>query len=223
MHLLVTRPLPGGEATAARLAESGHAAVLAPLMAAEPLAWQPPAASPQAIMLTSAFAARLAAADAWHGLPVYVVGAATAMAARLAGFADIRDGGGTAQALLDTVAAAGITALLHLAGEDRTPVVIPAGLRVDTRTVYRARLLPLAAVPAVDWVLLYSARTAGHFAAECDRLGVDRATIALAALSVGIIAAAGSGWRATRAASAPSEAALLAAIGATCHKAEPQS
>jgi uroporphyrinogen-III synthase len=221
MRLLVTRPLPGGEATAARLAAHGHAAILAPLMAAESLAWQPPVAPPQAIMLTSAFAARLAAADAWHGLPAYVVGAATAMAARLAGFADIRDGGGNAQALLDTVAAAGITALLHLAGEDRTLVVIPVGLRVDTRIVYRARLLPLVAVPAVDWVLLYSARTAGHFAAECDRLGVDRATIAIAALSAGIIAAAGAGWRATRAATAPSEAALLAAIGATCDKPEP--
>ena len=221
MRLLVTRPLPGGEATAARLAEHGHAAILAPLMVAEPLAWQPPATPPQAIMLTSAFAARRAAAEAWHGLPTYVVGAATAMAARLAGFADIRDGGGTAQALLDTVAAAGITALLHLAGEDRTLVVIPAVLQVDTRSVYRARLLPLVGVPAVDWVMLYSARTAGHFAAECDRLGIDRATIAIAALSAGIITAAGTGWRATRAAPAPSEAALLAAIGATCHKGEP--
>ncbi|MFZ4110915.1 MAG: uroporphyrinogen-III synthase [Polymorphobacter sp.] len=218
MRLLVTRPLPGGEATAARLATLGHASVLAPLMAAEPLAWLPPATPPQAIMLTSAFAARLAAADAWHDLPAYVVGAATAMAARLAGFVDIRDGGGTAQALLDAAAAAGITALLHLAGEDRTLVVIPAGLRVDTRTVYRARLLPLVAVPAVDWVLLYSARTAGHFAAECDRLGVERATIAIAALSAGIITAAGLGWQATLAAPEPSEAALLAAIGATCQK-----
>jgi uroporphyrinogen-III synthase len=222
MRLLVTRPLPGGEATAARLAAHGHDAIVAPLMAAEALPWQLPTAPPQAVMLTSAFAARLAGAAAFHALPCFVVGAATAKAAKLAGFGDIRDGGGTAQALLATAAAAGITELLHLAGEDRTPVVIPVGLAVETRTVYRARLLPLKALPAIDWVLLYSARSAGHFAAECDRLGVDRAMIAIAGLSVGIIAAAGRGWRATMAAPQPYEDALLAAIGATCHKAGPQ-
>jgi uroporphyrinogen-III synthase len=222
MRLLVTRPLPGGEATAARLAAHGHDAIVAPLMAAEALPWQPPTAPPQAVMLTSAFAARLAGAAAFHALPCFVVGAATAKAAKLAGFNDIRDGGGTARALLDTVAAAGFTELLHLAGEDRTPVVIPAGLAVYTRTVYRARLLPLAALPAVDWVLLYSARSAGHFAAECDRLRVDRATVAIAGLSAGIIAAAGPGWRAMLASPGPSEDALLAAIGATCHKDAPQ-
>jgi uroporphyrinogen-III synthase len=221
MRLLVTRPLPGGEATAARLAAQGHDAIVAPLLAAEALPWQPPATPPQAIMLTSAFAARLADAPAYHALPCFVVGAATAKAARQAGFTDIRDGGGTAQTLLDTVAAAGITALLHLAGEDRTPVVIPAGLTIDTRIVYRARLLPLAALPAVDWVLLYRARTARHFAAECDWLGIDRAGVAIAGLSAGIIAAAGPGWRATLAAPGPSEDALLAAIAATCQKAVP--
>ena len=221
MRLLVTRPLPGGDATAALLVVRGHDAIVAPLMVTEALDWSPPATPPQAIMLTSAFAARLAKAPPWPGVPAYVVGAATAKAARSAGFADIRDGGGTAQMLLDTVTAAGVTDLLHLAGEDRTFVVIPAGLTVTTRIVYRARLLPLAALPPVDWVLLYSARTAGHFAAECDRLGLDRATIAIACLSAGIIAAAGPGWRATLAAPGPSEDALLAAIGATCHKEVP--
>ncbi len=221
MRLLVTRPLPGGDATATRLAAHGHDAIVAPLMAAETLAWPAPVTPPQAIMLTSAFAARLADAPAFHALPCFVVGAATAKAAQRAGFSDIRDGGGTAQALLDTVAAAGITSLLHLAGEDRTPVVIPPALQIDTRIVYRARLLLLAALPAVDWVLLYSARTARHFAAECDRLGLDRAIIAIAGLSAGIVAAAGPGWRATLAAPGPSEDALLAAIGATCHKDAP--
>ena len=218
MRLLVTRPQPGAAATAARLAAAGHVAILAPLMAAEALAWQPPAAPPEAIMLTSAFAARLAGPGASQALPTYVVGAATARAARLAGFVDIRDGGGTAQALLDTLAAAGITSVLHLAGEDRTPVVIPAGLHIATRTVYRARLLPLAALPANDWVLLYSARSAGHFATECDRLGVARAGVGIAGLSAAIIAAAGPGWRATMAAPQPHEDALLAAVGATCQK-----
>ncbi len=224
MRLLVTRPLPGGEATVARLAELGHEAILAPLMAVEAVDWQPPATAPQAIMLTSAFAARLAgpSAAAFLGIPVYAVGTATARAATAAGFGDVHDGGGTAQQLLDRVAAGGVTALLHLAGEDRTPVVIPAGLQIDTRIVYRARLQLLPALPAVDWVLLYSARTAAHFAAECDRLAAPRRALAIAGLSPAILAAAGAGWRAAIAAPAPSEDALLAAIGATCQKGAPQ-
>jgi uroporphyrinogen-III synthase len=221
VRILVTRPLPGGEATAARLRALGHDVVLAPLMATEAVDWQPPETPPAAIMLTSAFAARLAgpAAAVYHGLPAFAVGAATARAAAEAGFADVRDGGGTAQALIENVAGAGLAAILHLAGEDRMPVVVPAALRVMTRTVYRARLLPLASVPDVDWVLLYSARTARHFAAECDRLGMPRANVAIAGLSAAVLDAAGAGWRASIVAASPDEDALLAAIDAACQKA----
>jgi uroporphyrinogen-III synthase len=170
-------------------------------------------------MLTSAFAARLAGPGAavLRHLPVFAVGGATARAALEAGFTDVRAAGGTAQALLDAVAAAGITSIVHLAGEDRTASVVPTGLAVATRTVYRAQLLPLAALPAVDWVLLYSPRTAAHFAAEVERLGVARSSVNVAAISAATLAAAGDGWRETAVASEPSEDALLAAIGIPCH------
>ncbi len=220
-HILVTRPQPGGDATAARLRGLGHDAVLAPLLAIEAVDWQPPAAPPPAIMLTSAAAVRLAgaAAAAYRALPTFTVGAATARAAVAAGFSDVRGGGGgTAQALVDAVAAQGVPAILHLAGEDRTPVAVPVGLCIETRIVYRARLLPLGGVPDVDWVLLYSARTAAHFAAECDRLGTPRAAIAIAAISNAVAAAAGPGWRASVVAARPDEDALLAAIDAACQK-----
>lgn len=215
MRILVTRPLPGGESTAARLRALGHEVMLAPLMATEAIAWAPPDMPPAAIMLTSAFAARLADAAAYHPLPLFAVGAATARAAADAGFTDVRDGGGTVQALLDTVAGAGFASILHLAGENRTPVVIPHGLHVETRTVYRARLLPLAALPNTDWVLLYSPRTAAHFAAEVDRLGKRHIT-AIAAISTAALAAAGLGWRRAVAAVRPDEDALLASIGVPC-------
>ena len=213
MHIFVTRPVPGGAATVARLHDLGHTTTLAPLMAAEVVPWQPPAVPPSAIMLTSAFAARLADARAFHDLPAFAVGAATSQAAREAGFADIRDGGGTAQALLDRAAAAGFADILHLAGADRVAVTIPTGLRVATIIVYCVRLLPLLSPPLADWVLLYSARTAAHFAAEVDRLGHDRAAIAIAAISPAALAAAGPGWRAAHTALRPDEGALLAAIG----------
>lgn len=222
MRLLVTRPLPAGAATADRLRALGHEVTLAPLMATEAVAWTLPDALPDAVMLTSAFAARLANNAAVYHLPAFAVGGATARAAREAGFADVREGGGTAQALLDGAAAAGIASLLHLAGEDLTPVVVPAGLIVITRTVYRARLLPLAVMPGVDWVLLYSPRSAAHFAAEANRLGAAREAISVAAISAATLAAAGEGWRATAVASAPNEDALLAAIGISCHEGGPK-
>jgi len=222
MRLLVTRPLPAGAATAERLQALGHQVTLAPLMATEAMAWALPEPLPEAVMLTSAFAARLANSAALHQLPVFAVGDATARAAREAGFADVRDGGGTAQALIDGAAAAGVASLLHLAGEDLTPVLVPAGLRIITCTVYRARLLPLAALPRLDWVLLYSPRSAAHFAAEADRLGGVRGALGVAAISSATLAAAGTGWRATAVAAAPNEDALLAAIGISCHEGGPK-
>jgi uroporphyrinogen-III synthase len=155
------------------------------------------------------------------------VGAATAAAARDAGFGDVRataaggleNAGGTAQALVDSVAAAGFIRVLHLAGADRTPVTVPPTLTITTTIVYRADLVPLPAPPAADWVLLYSARTAAHFAAECDRLGAARATLGIAAISPAVATAAGPGWRRIVVAADPHEDALLAAIAPAWQKA----
>jgi uroporphyrinogen-III synthase len=219
MRLLVTRPLPGGAVTVARLQALAHEVTLAPLMLAEAVAWTLPDVPPAAVMLTSAFAARLAGptADAVRALPAFAVGEATARAALAAGFTNVRAGAGTVQALVDGVAAQGFAGIVHLAGEDRSAVAVPAGLAVTTRTVYRARLLPLMALPPVDWALLYSPRSAAHFAAEVDRLGVARGSVAVAVISAAALAAAGDGWRDTAVAARPDEDALLAAIGISCH------
>lgn len=220
MRILVTRPDPGGGATAARLRALGHEVTLHPLLGFEAVAWTPPDTLPEAVVLTSAAAARLAGVvpAALRGVPAHAVGAATAAAARAAGFADVRVGNGGVQALLDAMAAAGTRQVLHLAGEDRTPVAVPAGMELVIRTVYRACLLPLPALPEVDWVLLFSARTAAQFAAEVDRLGGDRASLAIAAISPAALAAAGAGWRRAVAAVTPDEDALLAVIGAPWQK-----
>jgi uroporphyrinogen-III synthase len=185
-------------------------------METESVAWDMPATLPAAIMLTSRSAARLANAPAFHALPAFVIGTATASAAAAAGFTNTRSGGSTVQALLDAVAIAGFPSVLHLVGEDHTPVVIPARLHVETRIVYRARLLPLIALPAVDWVLLYSPRSASYFAKEVDRLGHSRGSIAIAAISEAALATAGTGWRQAIAAHRPDEDALLAAVGIPC-------
>jgi uroporphyrinogen-III synthase len=220
MRMLVTRPLPGGAATVARLQALGHEALLTPLLETQAVAWQMPDAAPQAVMITSAAAARLAgdAAAAFHRLPTYAVGDATAAAARAAGFADVRAGEAGVQALLTAMAAAGLTRVLHLAGEDRTDVAAPDGLMLQVRTVYRAALRPLPSLPSVDFVLVYSARTAAHFAAEVDRLGLARGDVAIAAISPAALAAAGGGWQQAVAAARPDEDAMLAAIAAAWHK-----
>jgi uroporphyrinogen-III synthase len=220
LRILVTRPQPGGAATVARLQALGHEALLTPLLEMQATAWEAPEAASQAVMLTSAAAARLAgdAAAAFHGLPAFAVGQATAAAARAAGFADVRAGDAGVQALVMAMAADGFESVLHLAGEDRTAVAVPEGLSLVVRTVYRAELMPLPVLPHADWVLLYSARTAAHFAVEVDRLGGARGEIAIAAISAAVLAAAGSGWQRAIAAERPDEDAVLAAIGAAWQK-----
>jgi len=75
-------------------------------------------------------------------------------------------------------------------------------------------LVRLLQRPAV--VLLHSAEAARHFADECDRLGVERAGLALAALGPRIAEAAGSGWAMCQSASEPRETALLAIAAEMC-------
>jgi uroporphyrinogen-III synthase len=214
MRLLIVRPEPGASATAARVRALGHAAVVAPLLATEALDWTPPEAMPDAVLLTSAAAVRQAGdrADRLKALPALCVGAATAAAARAAGWQHVTTGPGTLQALLDRLANGPLRNLLHLAGADRTSVVVPTGLSITLAIVYRAVLQPLPALPGVDAVLLHSPRTAGHFAAEWDRLGGQRADVALFAISAPALAAAGPGWRDGHVAPEPTDAALLAML-----------
>jgi uroporphyrinogen-III synthase len=217
MQILVTRPQPGGDATTMRLRRGGHDAVLAPLLATIAVEWQRPSVVPQAVLLTSAAAVRLAGdVTELRDLPCFTVGKATAAAARAAGWTDVRAGAGHVQAVIDQLAAGGTAEILHLAGEDRTGMIVPEAVKITTRIVYRAVLQPLSTVPTVDWVLLYSPRTASHFAAECDRIGQPRAGVAIAAISPAALAAAGPGWSRVIAALTPDEDALLAAIGVSC-------
>ncbi len=228
MHVVVTRPQPG--ATAARWRGRGATVTVAPLLAVAARPWTPPTTMPDAVAFTSANGVRLAGtqADAFRALPVFAVGGATAAAAREAGWADVRDGGGTAAALFAAAAGAGVGDLLHLAGVDRVDAAVPAGLHVTVREVYAATLLDLPRHVAaqldagVDAVLLYSPRTAAHFARLVDAAGIARGGIAIAALSPAVAAAAGTGWRAVAVAATPDDAALFAAADTLCDKAAPR-
>ncbi|MDO9488159.1 MAG: uroporphyrinogen-III synthase [Sphingomonadaceae bacterium] len=220
--------MPLAAETAGRLTALGHDVMVSPLL--EPVArdWQPPDAAIDALIFTSpqgpAFAGGQAAR--YRGLPAYAVGARTARAAEAAGFTDVREAGGDVRTLLAAVAAAGHAQVLHLAGAQRTVAAVPAPLRIVVRAVYEAELAPLGAAAQaalrdgrIDWALLFSTRSAAHFASRIDALGADRATLSIAVISPAALAAAGGGWRAAVAAATPSEAGILAASGLSCDKA----
>lgn len=224
--LVVVRPEPRNAATVAEAEKLGLEVVAAPLFAIEPRAWSPPEPSTiDGLLVGSANAIRHGGVElgGFVSAPVYAVGEATAAAAREAGFTVAAVGEGGLQPLLDSLAGRRL-ALLRLAGEEHVPLAPPPGIELVTRIAYASvpRRMPGALaemLPGGAVVLLHSAAAARHFAAECDRLGLDRGPVALAALGPRIAHAAGEGWRAVRAAPAPTDAALLALAGHMCHAA----
>lgn len=215
--LVVLRPEPGLSATVDLARADGFTVTAAPMAEVQPVAWQvPPPASFDALLLGSANAIRhggAALAD-YRGCRALVVGEATARAARDAGLDVVATGTGGLQSVLDRIAGSEFKRLLRLAGEDRVPLSAPAGLLIETRVVYRVAYLPLApnAVRALQGgalALLHSGEAASHFAAECDRAGLERAGIAIAALAPRITESAGHGWRQVGVAAQANDRALL--------------
>jgi uroporphyrinogen-III synthase len=212
--VLVLRPQPGADATAARAADRGLRAIVAPLFRIAPRDWTLPEAPFEALLLTSANAVPALDDRVDRTLRVYAVGAATADAARATGFESVVAGPGRIAELIPVVAADGIGSLLHLAGEDRT-AFDPAGLRIETRVVYAAEIVPPPAVLAEGLAdgavaLLHSARAARRFR---ELAGAGHR---IAAISEAVLAAAGQDWSATAVAEEPSDDALLAAAARLC-------
>lgn len=220
LPLLILRPQPGADATAERARALGLDPIVAPLFRIAPLAWSPPPAMDfDALMLTSANAARHAGSGlaAYRDLPCYAVGEATAAAAREAGFGEVRIGAEDGVALLLMMEADGIERALHLCGADHVTLE-PAGTRIARIPVYRAETvgaLPASAQDALAGpavALLHSARAASLFGG----LVGDRSRLALAAISPRTARAAGAGWRQVAVAAAPRDQALLALAAKLC-------
>jgi uroporphyrinogen-III synthase len=188
MRLLITRPEPDNERTAAALRAVGHVVVLAPLLRVEPVKNAPLGDGPwTAVLFTSANGARAIAEHDRRGellrLPVLAVGQASAAAARDAGFFDVAsadgDGGDLARLAAARFAGSG-RPLLYLAGEERArdmdAELTRAGLKVATVIVYRtvkAGALPekaraALASGAIDGVLHFSRRSAEAYV-DCTR------------------------------------------------------
>jgi uroporphyrinogen-III synthase len=226
--IVAIRPEPGCSATVARGREAGLEIDSCPLFDVQPLAWDPPRPDEiDGLLLGSANAVRLAGPglEGFREKPVLAVGRMTAAAARDAGLKVAATGRGGLQPLLATVRPP--RTLLRLAGEEHVPLAPPLGVVVETRIVYRSEPLAMPAAMAERLrggavLLLHSAAAARHLAAECERLGLPRAALALAALGPRIADAAGNGWRAVRSVDEPREAALLALARDMCHEPPPR-
>jgi uroporphyrinogen-III synthase len=237
MRLLVTRPEPDGERTAARLRARGHEVLTLPMLRIETIADAALGPGPWAATLfTSANAVRAIAAHPRlrevTGLPAYAVGARTQAAATAVGFASVRSAEGDVHDLARLVAAELAPAslpLLHPAGDARAGDLAGAlkahGVEVATVVVYRSvmatdmtpEVRDALASGAIDAVLHYSARTATAFmaAATCADL-LDR-VIGLRHLCLSAEVAAplkAAGIASPEVAAEPNEEALLACIGA---------
>jgi len=196
MYVLVTRPEPAAERTAAALIARGHEVWKVPLMRVEPVAadlsgrWG-------AVIITSANApAAIAdnpAHEALRQLPLFAVGERSAQAAREAGFANVASAGGDVHDLVQLLRerqADTVAPLLYLAGEERAADLIgelaARGIAAEMRVVYRAVTAPfpdelVAALEAgdVQAVLHFSKRSAGTFIAGARDAGIAEQAMAV--------------------------------------------
>jgi uroporphyrinogen-III synthase len=195
VRLLLTRPEPEAQRTAAHLRARGHQVVIAPLLRIEPVADAEIGAGPwAAILVTSANAAAAAAAHprfaTLRPLPVFAVGARSAAALREAGFADVTSADGDVSNLVRVVTERleGGAALLYLAGAERSGDLAGSlsaqGFAVRTSVVYHAvkvGALPPSAVEAlsggIDGVLHFSRRSAEAYANAVRAAGLSAAAL----------------------------------------------
>ncbi|WAC29105.1 uroporphyrinogen-III synthase [Ancylobacter sp. SL191] len=239
-RILVTRPQPDAEATAARLAAAGLSALVDPLLIVEPvLEAALPAGPLDAVALTSVNGARALAArpelSALTRLPLYVVGRRTAAVAP-EGFADLHVAGGDGAALVELIRRSlpRGARVLHVAGEDRAVDLGAAlagdGIGVELFVIYRAVPAPALALETcaalvagqIDAAFHFSPRTAATLVAcaqAADRAGGPAAGLCAAlarvqhlCFSANVAAPlAGAGWP-TRLADSPTEEGLFALL-----------
>jgi uroporphyrinogen-III synthase len=217
--LLLLRPEPGLSASVELARSFGLEVIACPLFRVEPVDWiSPDPADFDALLLTSANAVRHGGAGLgqFRKLPVHAVGAATAQAARDAGFEVATVGSTDVMALLDQLPAS--LRLLQLAGEDRRET--GDSHQVTQIRVYRSvaiedpRLPPLKGLVAA----VHSPRAGARLAELAD----SRPETAVAAISDAAAAACGEGWERIEAAPEPSDSSLLALAARLCQTTAPR-
>jgi uroporphyrinogen-III synthase len=208
MAVLVTRPQPDDEATAAALRAKGFEVMLAPMLRFEPVAFHDDEdARYGAVIVTSANALRGIAPHLQDSrlqgsrllkLPLFAVGEHTASAAHRAGFDNVIPANGDAASLRDSVLASvkakelkKASPLLYLAGADLARDLAgelgERGFTVVTHTTYR--MIPVSSLPreacdafaasGIEAVLHYSRRSARAFLEAARAGGVEISALAI--------------------------------------------
>ncbi len=203
MAVLVTRPHPDDETTAASLHARGFDVLRAPMLRFEPVAvHEDMNARYSAVIVTSANALRgiepHLKGHRMLELPLFAVGEQTAAAARRAGFTHVVSANGDATNLRDLVFASlrakelkKASMLLYLAGaelsRDLASELEESGFRVVTQTTYKmiaVKNLPREVCDAfaanqVEAVLHYSQRSARAFLDAARAAGVEISALAI--------------------------------------------
>jgi uroporphyrinogen-III synthase len=208
MAVLLTRPHPDDEATAAALRAKGFEVMLAPMLRFEPVAFHDDEdARYGAVIVTSANALRGIAPHLQDSrlqgsrllkLPLFAVGEHTASAAHRAGFDNVIPANGDAASLRDSVLASvkakelkKASPLLYLAGADLARDLAgelgERGFTVVTHTTYR--MIPVSSLPreacdafaasGIEAVLHYSRRSARAFLDAARAGGVEISALAI--------------------------------------------
>ena len=203
MAVLVTRPHPDDETTAAGLRARGFEVLLAPMLRFEPVAFDDDEDMRYgAVIVTSANALRgierQLKGNKLLKRPLFAVGDRTASAARGIGFETVISAKGDAASLRDLVLASvkakalkKASPLLYLAGADLARDLAgelgERGFTVVTQTTYR--MVPLSGLPretcdafaanGVEAVLHYSRRSARAFLESVRAAGVEISALAI--------------------------------------------
>ncbi|MBB5699898.1 uroporphyrinogen-III synthase [Sphingomonas yantingensis] len=210
-RLIVLRPEPGNAKTCAAIRAAGGEAIALPLFEVRPIDWlAPDPAGSDALVLTSANAVRHAGPqiERFAHLPVVAVGAVTARTAEAAGMSVAAVGEGDAGDLPPLLARIGSLAPLHLTGREHRDLGAGCAIAVyASEAIEGVDAAPLVGATA----LVHSARAGERLAQIVDVAGLDRAGIAIAAISPAALAAAGEGWAAAVLAPVPRDDPLIAA------------
>jgi uroporphyrinogen-III synthase len=237
--ILVTRPHPDDETTAAGLRARGFEVLLAPMLRFEPATFHEDAdANYGAVVATSANALRgiepQLKASRLLKLPLFAVGEHTASAASAIGFGQVIAAKGGATSLRDLVVASvkakalkKTRPLLYLAGADLARDLAgelgERGFTVVTQTTYR--MIPLSNLPRetcdafaanrIEAVLHYSRRSARAFLESVRAAGVEISALSIPqyCISAGVASVVrDAGATQVVAAASPDENALFALL-----------
>ena len=229
----MTRPAAQGAALAERLQALGHEVVLCPLLSALPLEADLSLEGVTAVIFTSVHGVDgFTRLSGERGKKAYCVGAATAQAARRAGFAEVEAAKGDARDLLRLIEEREQpeeARLLHAGGEhlafDIAGQLSTVGFSAARAIVYR--MVSREALPkdvrtdigngGLDAVLFFSPRTAESFVSLYGRAGLGNETKRMTAYCLsGAVAKAAAAlpWKTVAIAARPDQESLLALLDA---------